>query len=170
VFDPERDEDQGVRPFIRRLLTVAVISALGCIALWPSVAEFATGPDHQTGCLPIRDGWHADRSAPTAADAAAVTAALPPIPTAAQRNDPAFMARWRVAWQAGQANPAVVQAYSYQDWASSTGMCIRASRHRLILSGIGLGALIAVTSGISIVRRTRTRKNLRPIPGELAGI
>lgn len=170
MFDPERDEDQGARPFYRRLATLALISALGCFALWPSVAEFSTGYDHQIGCLAIRDGWHADKAAPSAADLAAVTAALPPPPTAAQRNDPAFLARWRVAWRAGQSNPAVVRAFAYQDWIGSTGECVRAARHRLMLSGAGLGALVLITTGVAMVRRSRTRKNLRRVPAELAGI
>ena len=65
MFDPERDEDPGRSRYYLRLLVVMVISAAGCVALWPSVSGFAAGPDHLTGCLAITDGWHAQKSAPT---------------------------------------------------------------------------------------------------------
>ncbi|MDP9332246.1 MAG: hypothetical protein M3Q30_02875 [Actinomycetota bacterium] len=44
---------------------------------------------------------------------------------------------------------------------------IRQSRHRLILSGLGLGGLAVILGGASIARRTRT--NLRHARAVVAG-
>ena len=159
VFDPERDDDPGARPFYRRLLAVAVLAAAGCGALWPSVTGFATGPDHDTGCVAITNGWHADRSGPSAGDVAAIDAAIPPAPTAEQQRDPAAMARWRAQWQAAQLNPALRRANEYEDWVNGPGACVRESRHRLILSGIGLGTLAGLVGGASMTRRWRVVRN-----------
>jgi hypothetical protein len=169
VFDPERDQDPGARHFYARLLAIAAIAALGCVALWPSVTTFAAGPDGQSDCLAIKDGWHFDRSGPSAAQLASADAAIPPMPTEAQRNDPAFMARWRVAWQAGQSSPAVTAANARLDWLAGSGACVPASRHRLIETGIGLGVLVTACTAVALVHRARTRKNLRRFPAELAG-
>ncbi len=162
MFDPERDDDPGAWPFYRRLLVVAVISVLGCAALAPSVTAFQVRDNNGRNCLAIMNGWHADKGPPSEADAAAVIAALPPVPTPAQAADPEFMARWRVEWQAAQSNPAVVGAYARTEWINGPGACIRESRHRLVLSGIGLASLGAIVGGAALV--LRTRKNLRPSP------
>ena len=159
VFDPERDDDPGARPFYRRLLAVAVLAAAGCGALWPSVTGFAAGPDHDTGCIAITNGWHADKSGPSAADIAAIDAASPGPPTAAQQRDPAAMARWRAQWQAAQSNPALRRAIAYDDWVNGAGACVRQSRHRLVVSGLGLGALAVIVGGASMTRRWRVVRN-----------
>jgi hypothetical protein len=162
VFDPERDDDPGARPFYTRLLTVAVVAAAACVALWPSVTGFPAGPDHDTGCVAITDGWHADKAGSTASEIAAINAASPAPPTAAQQQDPAAMARWRAQWQAAQSNPAVQRAYAYEAWVNGPGACVRESRHRLILSGLGLGGLAVLLAGATFARRTRM--NLRHAP------
>jgi hypothetical protein len=162
VFDPERDRDPGASHFYLRLLAVAVIAVAGCVALWPSVTGFSAGPDHDTGCVAISDGWHANKAGSTASDIAAITAASPAPPTPAQQRDPAAMARWRAQWHAAQSNPAVQRANAYEAWLSGPGACVRESRHRLILSGLGLGALALILGGTSIARRTRM--NLRHAP------
>jgi hypothetical protein len=166
VFDPERDLDPGPRRFYLRLLVVFAISAAGCIALWPSVTGFSAGADHQTGCLAITNGWRADKSGPTAAEIREINATYPVSPTAAQRTDPAFMARFRSQLQAAEASPAMQKAVAYQDWVGGSGACVRESRHRLIETGIGLGALCVITITVSIVRRTR--RNLRYVRKSLA--
>jgi hypothetical protein len=167
VFDPERDDDSdGRRRFYRRLLVVVVISAAGCVALWPSVSGFSGGPDHDTGCLAITDGWHADKGPPSDAEINAAYSVMPKTPSRAQMLDPQFMAHWRVAWRAAQADPAVVRVNEQIDWVDGAGVCVRPSRHRLIVSGIGLGALTLVVGGIAIVRRTRT--NLRRSAADVA--
>ena len=150
MFDPERDEDPGAGRYYVRLLAVMVISAIGCIALWPSVSGFSAGPDHQTGCLAIVDGWKADKSAPHLDNAGG----LAPL-THAELADPAALARWRAQWQAWRARPEVQQAMAYTDWMDGPGACVHASRHRLILTGIGLGSLAAVCTGFALVVRAR---------------
>ncbi len=159
MFDPERDEDRGSRPFLLRLVVVAVITIVGCVALWPSVHGFAAGPDHLTGCLAITDGWHAEKSGPDLAKIA-----FPPPPTPAMRDDPAAMDRWRVEWQASQARPEVQQAIAYIDWKDGPGACVRESRKRLLESGLGLAVIVGVVGGTSLIVRSRTRKNLRSGP------
>jgi hypothetical protein len=159
VFDPERDLDPSPGRFWLRLLTVALISAAGCIALFPSVSSFVVGDSDQRGCLAIKDGWHADKPAPSAEDLAVANAVMPAMPTREQAKDPEFMARWRVVWRAAQSSPAVVQANSRFNWAHGPGACVPESRHRLILSGLGLGGLLVIVGATAIGRRTRT--NLR---------
>ena len=168
MFDPERDEDPGPRRFYLRLLAVVLISAAGCVALWPSVSGFAAGPDRLTGCLAITDGWHADRSGPTAEDISAFNAIYPAMPTAAERDDPAFMARFRAQLQAADASPVMQRAVAYQDWVAGPGACVHESRHRLIRSGLGLIGLAGFVVGVAYFRRTR--ENLRRPPAELAGV
>jgi hypothetical protein len=147
VFDPERDEEPGARRFYLRLLAVAAVTAVACVALWPSVRGFAAGPDHLTGCLAITDGWHREKAAPDLS-----TLSFPAPPTDAMRNDPAAMARWQAEWRASQARPEVQQAIAYADWEDKAGACVHESRHRLIISGIGLGAIAVVLGVIAIVR------------------
>jgi hypothetical protein len=69
--------------------------------------------------------------------------------------------------EAVDALPEVQQFNAYQDWLAGPGACIPKSRHRLIVSGIGLSVVAVVCAGVVIVRRTR--KNLRRAPAELAG-
>jgi len=121
VFDPDRDDDPGTRPFYLRLLAVALISVAGCVALWPSVTGFSEGVDREQGCVAILDGWHADPGGSNAAEVVTV----------------------------------------------ERSVCIPESRHRLIVSGLGLGALAVLVGGATILRRTRT--NLRPTPASVAG-
>jgi hypothetical protein len=168
VFDPERDEDTDRRRFYGRLLAIAVISAAGCLALWPSVTGFAGGPDHQIGCLAVKDAWTSGPSAPNDAAVKAAFADYPPMPTEAQRNDPAFMATFRARIQALQALPIVQQATDYANWVSQAGACVRESRHRLMRSGVGLLGLVGFCAGVAYFRRTR--KNPHQPPQELAGI
>jgi len=166
MFDPERDHDPGPRRFYLRLLAVVVISLAGCAALYPSVTAFSAGADHDTGCLAIEDGWHHEVAEPSASDVAAAHAVLPPAPTPAQLQDPEFMARWRVEWRAAQASPAVAVANARADWLAGAGACVPESRHRLIVSSLGVGALLLVGGGVSIARRTR--KSLRRAAAEFA--
>jgi hypothetical protein len=158
MFDPERDEDDDARRFVRRLIVVAVVTVAACAALLPSVTGFATGPDNATGCLAIRDGWHRDRTM-SDADLIAAYATLPRQPTLEQMKDPVIAAQWRERWRAAQASPAVQRANAAQEWAAGPGACVRESRHRLFLSGIGLGVLSAALAGVWMF--VRTRKNLR---------
>jgi hypothetical protein len=168
VFDPERDRDDGRRAFYQRLLAIAAISAAGCLALWPSVSGFAAGSDHQIGCLAVKDGWQADKAAPSPADRAAINAAFPPAPTLKEQLNPEALARWRVQWQAAQARPDVQRAFAYEDWIAGPGACVHESRHRLIRSGIGLVGLAGFVGGVTYFRRTR--ESLRRPPAELAGV
>ncbi len=152
MFDPDRDEEPGARRFYLRLVVVAAVTVVACVALWPSVHGFAAGPDHLTGCLAITDGWHAQKSGP---DLAKIS--FPPPPTAAERSDPAAMARWHAAWQVAQARPEVQQAIAFIDWRYGPGACVAESRHRLVMSGVGLGAIALVVSGVAIGRSLRLR-------------
>jgi hypothetical protein len=168
VFDPERDADDDRRHFLLRLGVIAAITVAGCLALWPSVTGFAGGPDHQIGCLAIADGWHRDKPHPSDAALQAAYAAYPPMPTEAQRNDPAFMERFRAQLSALAALPVVQAANAYANWASNTGACLHESRHRLIRSGIGLVGLTGFVAGVAYF--LRTRENPHQAPQELAGV
>lgn len=155
VFDPERDDDPGNRPFYRRLLAVGLIAAAASAALWPSVSGFSAGPDHDRGCVAITDGFHADKSGPSAAEVAAINAAFPAPPSRQQQHDPEALARFRSRWQAANARPDVQRANAYADWVDGPGACVHESRHRLIVSGVGLTGLAVLVGGVSIFRRTR---------------
>jgi hypothetical protein len=147
VFDPERDQDHGARPYYLRLLAVLVISAAGCLALLPSVTGFLAGVDHEKGCLAIVDGWHGDRGL-SGEEKAAQSGFIGPNPSARQLE-------------------LLRSAEPYLEWRNGPGACVPESRHRLILSGIGLGGLAAIVGGAIIVRRTRT--SLRRAPTVAAG-
>jgi hypothetical protein len=79
------------------------------------------------------------------------------MPTAAQQNDPKFMNEWRVRWRTAQANPVVALTNNRLDWLNGPGACVPESRHRLILSAVGLGALLFVTIGLSLGVRARKK-------------
>jgi hypothetical protein len=158
MFDPERDEDPDSGRFLRRLLVTAGATVVACAVLFPSVTGFAAGSDDSSGCLAIRDGWHRDR---TMSDTE-MSAAFGPLPkplTQQQMRDPAAVARFRDQVRAVDASPAAQRAIAAADWAAGPGACVPESRHRLILSGIGLGGLLAVLAGAWVF--VRTRKNLR---------
>jgi hypothetical protein len=157
VFDPERDWDPGVRPFYLRLLAVGFVTAALGAALWPSVSGFAAGPNHDVGCVAIRDGWHSDVSAPSAADLSSVQSVFPPPPTPAQVHDPQFMARWRAQMRVAEANPATMRANAAIDWLSGPGACVPESRHRLGLSAAALACVLLVTLGPWLALRSRSR-------------
>jgi hypothetical protein len=159
VFDPERDDDEGTHHFYVRVLTIVGVSLAVCVALYPSVIGFPAGPEGTTTCIAITNGWHGEIAPPTAADLAAIDAVAPPVPTPAQAQDPGFMARFRAAWQAFKARPDTQRANAWVEWENGPGKCVHESRHRLIVSGIGLGVVAGVCAGVVIVRRTRT--NLR---------
>jgi hypothetical protein len=154
VFDPERDEDTSPHRFYLRLLIVFVISAAGCLALWPSVSGFSAGPDHDAGCLAITDGWQAQRSAP---DMTSIVYPTPPPPE--QLHDPVAIARWRTKWLATQARPEVRAVNDFLAWKDGPGACVAEGRHRLLVSAIGL-ATVALIAG-SVALTLRTRSNLR---------
>ena len=168
MFDPERDQDSDRRHFYVRLLAIAVIAAAGCLALWPSVTGFAGGPDHEIGCLAVKDAWTSGPSAPSDAAMKAAFASYPPMPTPVQRDDPAFMNRFRAQIQAVDSLAVVQQANAYANWVSQAGACVRESRHRLIRSGVGLLGLVGFCLGVAYFRRTR--KNPHQSPPELAGV
>jgi hypothetical protein len=157
MFDPERDHDPGVRAFYARLLAIAMVTAVACVALWPAVTGFSAGPDHDTGCVAIRDGWHSEVLAPSARELAAAWATMPPMPLPAQQQDPQFMDKWRAEWRAAQASPAVARANRRIDWLGGPGACVAESRHRLIVSGVGLGALLLLAIGFWLYLRVRTK-------------
>jgi hypothetical protein len=166
VFDPERDEERGARPFYLRLLVVAAVTAVACAVLWPSVHGFVAGPDHLTNCLAITDGWRADKSAPSAAESRQIQETYPAPLTDAERNDPAAVARFRAQLQIADASPAMQHEIAYEDWRAGTGACVHESRHRLILSGLGLAAIAAVVTGIAVGRWVRLRS--RDLPAAFA--
>ena len=140
MFDPERDDDLGARRFYLRLLAIVVISAAGCTALYPSVSAFSAGVDGEKGCLAITDGWHADRGQMNAAEKASESMAFVSPPSPEQRR-------------------VIDDANAKLEWVQGPGACVSESRHRLIMSGIGLGGVALVCTGIVIWSRTRT--NLR---------
>jgi hypothetical protein len=158
VFDPDRDEDRGTRPFYARLLVVAVIAIAGCAAVLPAVSAFSAGDDGTATCLAIVDGWHAAKSAPSASEVAAVDASMPSIP-ARMVNDPGALAQYRSEYQAWSARPDVQHALAYDDWSDGPGRCVDASRHVLIHTGLALGALaLLVVGGFAIARMPKSRR------------
>jgi hypothetical protein len=158
MFDPERDEETGSWRFLRRLLAIGVVTVAACAVLYPSVTGFAAGPDHQIGCLAIKDGWTRDRTM-SDGELLAAYAVMPKTLTPDQMRDPAAVARFREQSRAAQASPQVQKANAAIDWAGGPGACVPESRHRLILSGIGTALLLAVLAGAWLF--VRTRKNLR---------
>jgi hypothetical protein len=161
VFDPERDFDPGARPFFLRLVAVALVAGAACVAVWPSVTGFAAGPDHDTGCLAVANGWHSEPPAPSAADVAEAESSFPAPPSPAQRSDQAFMADWQAQVRAGQENPAVIRANARISWLAGPGACVPESRHRLLLSGVGLGCIGLATLAVWLACRARTAARLR---------
>jgi len=141
VFDPERDFDPDARSFAGRIAAIALVTAAVCVAAWPSVSGFAAGPDHNTGCVAIVNGWRSEPAAPSAADAAAARAAFPPAPSPAQLKDAAFMTHWRAQFRAAQANPTVIRENARLEWIYGSGACVPESRHRLVRSALLLGAV-----------------------------
>jgi hypothetical protein len=148
VFDPERDDDHGARRFYLRLLTIVALALATCVALFPSVSGFSAGLDGERSCVAVADGWHADRGRMSAAEKA--TESIGPGSISSPEQDRAI----------DSANEKLV-------WTEGPGACVAESRHRLILTGIGFGAIALGWSGAVILRRTR--KNLRRVPAELAG-
>ena len=143
MYDAERDEDPGARPFYVRLLAVAAITVAACGALLPSVTGFSTGVDGERSCVAIVDGWHADHS-PTAGERATGEQFLGAQPTPQQVD-------------------AVQRANVHIDWLLGPGACVPESRHRLIRTGVGLGSLAMIVAGIAIERRYRMRSHARSI-------
>ena len=95
MFDPERDNPKGDGAFWRRVGIVAVVTALAAVAMWPSISGFEAGSDATRACVALRDGWHADRVAPSQADEEA-----PPGSGAALRVE------------------------TYYEWQSGSGACV----------------------------------------------
>ena len=73
-------------------------------------------------------------------------------------NDPAAVERFREQWRAAQASPGVQRAFAAEDWAAGPGACVRESRHRLILSSIGLSVLVGCL-GLSMFLRARKQSD-----------
>jgi hypothetical protein len=161
VFDPERDFDPGVRPFYLRLVAVALVAGAACVAAWPSVTGFAAGPDHDKGCVAVANGWRSEPPKPSAADVAVAESSFPAPPSPAQRSDPAFMADWLAQVRAGRENPAVIRANARISWLAGPGACVPESRHRLLLSGVGLGCIGLATLAVWLACRARTAARLR---------
>ena len=139
MFDPERDVDHTSRRFYLRILAVLAISVVGCVALFPSVTSFPAGVDGK-GCLAVADGWHADRPAPSANDRAIEASAGPYSRTS------------------GAEEQILTRVYAYDDWRAGPGVCVPESRHRLILSAIGLTPLLLGFAAAGIIRRARSRR------------
>jgi hypothetical protein len=158
VFDPDRDHDPRGRTFYGRVAGVATVTVAVCIALWPSVSGFSAGPDHDTGCVAIRDGWRSEVPAPTGQELAAAYSAMPSMPTPAQQHDAQYMNAWRAKWRTAQANPAIIGANARLEWLSGPGACVAESKHRLILSGIALSVLLLCVTALSHVLRVRRRR------------
>ena len=161
VFDPERDFDPGVRPFYVRIVAVALVTGAACVAAWPSVTGFAAGPDHNTGCVAVANGWHSEPAAPSAADIAAAKSSFPAPPSPAQESDRTFMAHWQAQFRAGQDNPVVIRATARISWLAGPGACVPESRHRMLLSGVGLGCIGLATLAVWLACRARTAARLR---------
>lgn len=158
MFDPDRDHDPSVRIFYRRVAGIAIVTVVASIALWPSVSGFSAGPDHDTGCVAIKDGWHADVPAPTRQELTAAYSAMPPTPTPAQQHDAEYMNAWRAKWRTAQANPAVIRANARLQWLDGPGACVAESRHRLMLSGIALSILLLCVTAFSHASRVRRKE------------
>lgn len=135
MFDPDRDDDSSHR-FLRRLLVLALLTlALGGVVL-PTVSQFTVGLD-QTPCVALLDGWHADHG-PNAADRAVNSEFIGPNLTP-------------------QKQQAIARSTKRFEWLTGPGACVPQSRHRLILSGVGLAVVALLTTGVSIGRKLMRR-------------
>jgi hypothetical protein len=136
VFDPDRDDDHGTRRFYLRLLTIVVVAVAACGALFPSVSGFSAGVDGDKSCMAISDGWHADRGQLSAAEKEIESTGFVSQPSPEQRI-------------------VIDRANAKIEWAVGPGICVPESRHRLLLSGIGLGGLLVVCGAVVVIRRRR---------------
>jgi hypothetical protein len=128
MFDPTRDVDDSLGFWWRLLLLALLTLAMGC-AILPSATRFSVGVDEKS-CTAIVNGLHADHS-PTAADRVINSAFLGLHPTQQQQE-------------------AITRSNARFDWLTGPGACVPESRHRLILSGIGLGLVALLAGGVTI--------------------
>jgi hypothetical protein len=64
VFDPERDDDPGNRPYYMRLGVLAAIGLLVGLALWPSVTRFGVDEGGHQDCVAAVDSWATSDASP----------------------------------------------------------------------------------------------------------
>jgi hypothetical protein len=156
VFDPVRDHDGGHRRFYMRLLVVFALGCLVSVALWPSFAGFGAGSDAEHTCVAIVSAWADEVPPPSAADERAIAAL--PKPTPPDPRDTSAVARFREQYTAILATPAVQRANAYVDWRLGAGACVPESRHRLLRTAGGLGAIAIVVVGTTFVRARHVRR------------
>jgi hypothetical protein len=64
VFDPERDDDPGNRPYYRRLGVIAALGLLVGIALAPSIMRFDVNHPERYDCVAAVDTWATSDASP----------------------------------------------------------------------------------------------------------
>jgi hypothetical protein len=155
VYDEERDPDRGRLPYWARVLTLGLFALAIGVALFPAVTGFATGPDGDHTCIAVVDAWHRGPAKPSQATIDEMNAAAPAWPTPAELSKPAVQARVRKELAAYQARPDVQQMDAYYAWTQQGGACVHESRHRLVISGAGLGAVLVALLVFGVVRHAK---------------
>lgn len=133
------------------------LMVLAGLALVPSVLPFTpANRDENRVCVALVEGWHGDRRAPAEADFELLAEAVADLPTPEMLQDQAARAAFRVRERERQASPPYQRVQSYILWAAGDGACISESRHRLIQSGLLLGAVAVVgVMGRAVARHRR---------------
>jgi hypothetical protein len=143
-----------------------VLLALVGVALVPSVLPFTVeSAVNDRVCVPVFAGWHADRATPSDADAAELFASFTVLPTPEEMRDPVGRAAWLAEEEARTSTPGYRRAEAYVEWRGGAGACVPESRHRLIQSGAGLGA-IGVVGCAGMVGGRRRKSVSKAAPSE----
>jgi hypothetical protein len=160
VAEPPAEAEEPAAPARRRrrfrIWRLTFVGLTG-LAVVPSILPVTPSSDENRVCVPVVDGWHADRQPPPQADFDELAAVVQDIPTPEAMRDPNVRAAYAAAVKAQLASPAYRRVQAYIEWSTGSGACVPESRHRLIQTGLGLGG-IAGAAVIATVTDRRRRK------------
>jgi hypothetical protein len=157
VYDETLDAKNTGWNFWTRVVVIALFVAAAGAALLPSVTGFVSGDNDDRTCVAIVDAWHSGPAKPSAADMLAIDAAAPKLPSSESLNDPAVRARVRKQAVAFTQRSDVQQLGAYMAWQEGSGACVSESRHRLIITGALLGAVLVAAVAMATTVRVRRR-------------
>lgn len=128
-------------------IALLVLLVLAGAAVVPSVLPFTVETvDNDRVCVPIAEGWKAERAKPSEADMQELVDILAILPSPDAMRDPVQRAAWLEAERVRTSTPGYKRAEAYLNWVGGPGACIPESRHRLILTGAGLGGVLALAT------------------------